>query len=111
MWLFNHNFRRIMSKLDYIENFIINVNKEINMLSSEMQKLTDSSDAIVVAVQNAVTAIATLEQEVADLTAQVNPEDVAQMTKLAEDLDAAKNALVAALPVTPAPEPPVEPVG
>jgi len=114
MWiLFNKDIHKLMSRLeqlDDIENLIFGLKKEINMLSSEMQALSDSSDAMVLAANNAVAAINALVQEVADLTAnQGNPEDVAQMTKLTADLNAAKDALAAVTPAPVAPVAPVEP--
>jgi uncharacterized protein YoxC len=108
MWFFNR-FHKVMSKLDNIENLIFGLKKEINTISSEMQALTDSSDAMVATVSTTINAINVLIQEVADLTAhQSNPEDVAQMVKLTADLNSARDALVTALPVPPEPvEPPV----
>ena len=115
MWFLNKRFYRIMSKLDNIEDSIVHNNNEriLNMLSTEVQTLSDTVAASIVAQNNAVVAFGVAAQEIADLMAKLdlNSDDTARMEQLNADLLTAKDALVAATPVTPAPVVPVEPAG
>lgn len=114
MWFFNKRFYRILSKLDDIEDSIVHNQKEngekLTMLSTQVNDLTDSVNASVLAQQNAVAAFATVAQQIADLTAklELNSDDTTKMVELKQQLDDAKVALQAATPVAPVvPEPPV----
>lgn len=112
MWFFNKRYYRILSKLDNIEDSIVHNNKNneriLNMLSTEVQTLSDTVAASIVAQNNAVVAFGVAAQEIADLMAKLdlNSDDTARMEQLNADLLTAKDALVAA---TPAPVAPVEP--
>jgi hypothetical protein len=110
MWFFNKRFYRIMSRLDNIEDLIVHndIKKEISMLSTQVNDLTATVAANVLAEQAAVAAFASCAQQIADLTAKLdlNSDDTAKMVELKQQLDDARTALVAATPVAP-----VTPVG
>jgi hypothetical protein len=105
MWFFNRRYYRILSKLDNIEDSIVHNDYKENfkMLSTQVNELTDSVNASVLAQQAAVAAFSSVAQQIADLTAklELNSDDTAKMMELKTQLDDAKNALVAATPVAP----------